>query len=156
MPFCVGGSCSATACGPGKSDCNANMGDGCECNTPACCGSGCQTTHADGFGQSFYDCVALGTHSAAQATEAADVWNINGDIAMLQCTDVVAGKTYHENVICDQTATQCACWAYQDTPTGGPYTGSGYALVTNMPGTIGNFDNCFCPVDTAPPNVPWN
>jgi hypothetical protein len=46
----------------------------CECTTPACCGSSCQTTHTDGEGQSFYDCNALGTDTEDEAMEACAVY----------------------------------------------------------------------------------
>jgi len=41
--------------------------NGCECATPGCCpGALCQNTHANGVGDSFYDCVAVGTHDLAR------------------------------------------------------------------------------------------
>ena len=32
-----------------------------------CCATSCQTTHSNGAGQSFYDCVPLGTYNLTQA-----------------------------------------------------------------------------------------
>jgi hypothetical protein len=64
-------------CNPGHVDCNAVNGpdtDGCECTTPACCGTSCQTTHDNGVGQSFYDCFPLGSHSSQSAMEACQAY----------------------------------------------------------------------------------
>jgi hypothetical protein len=75
-PSCVGTTCTYM-CNPGHLDCNAVNGpdtDGCECTTPACCGTSCQTTHDDGVGQSFYDCFPMGTHTAQTAMEACQAY----------------------------------------------------------------------------------
>jgi hypothetical protein len=68
MPSCDGTTCSY-ACKPGYIDCSNTAPDldGCECKTPACCGSSCQTTHSNGVGQSYYDCNPQGTMSVSQA-----------------------------------------------------------------------------------------
>ena len=59
--LCNGATCSYT-CNAGASDCNYTTApdtDGCECTTPACCGTSCETRHSDGVGQSYYDCNPL-------------------------------------------------------------------------------------------------
>jgi hypothetical protein len=44
--------------------------NGCECATPGCCGTGCQTEHTNGTGQTFYDCNPKGTVTLQSAIEA--------------------------------------------------------------------------------------
>ncbi len=59
---CTGTTCQY-ACNPGvSSDCNFGTPpdtDGCECATPTCCGTGCETTHSDGVAQNYFDCSPL-------------------------------------------------------------------------------------------------
>jgi hypothetical protein len=69
---CMAATC-AFACGAGWSDCNAAKApntDGCECNTPSCCPSACQTQHSNGVGQSFYDCTPVSSFDQIGALEA--------------------------------------------------------------------------------------
>jgi hypothetical protein len=78
------------ACATNFANCNttsapANTG-GCECNTSACCattgatpgvggpGYACETTHANGVGQAFYDCEPAGTYNVTHATEACNAY----------------------------------------------------------------------------------
>jgi hypothetical protein len=69
---CTGTTCQYTGCSSGYSDCDKTAPDknGCECATPGCCNSQCQTVHSNGVGQSFYDCNPVGTHALASAIEA--------------------------------------------------------------------------------------
>jgi hypothetical protein len=69
---CTGTTCQYTGCSSGYSDCDKTAPDqnGCECATPACCNSQCQTVHSNGVGQNFYDCNPLNTHTLASAIEA--------------------------------------------------------------------------------------
>jgi hypothetical protein len=104
MPSCAGTAC-AYACKPGLLDCNAANGpntDGCECTTPACCGTSCQTTHDDGVGQSYYDCNPQGTYGEQTAHEAcaAFAMSMNGDP-----TACSGGWT------CNMSTTQSECYA---------------------------------------------
>jgi hypothetical protein len=75
-PSCVGTTCTYM-CNPGHLDCNAVNGpdtDGCECTTPGCCGTSCETTHHDGLGHDFYDCFPFGTHTPQTAMEACQAY----------------------------------------------------------------------------------
>jgi len=114
----VDAGCGATgctyACAPGWSNCDttatlANTA-GCACNTPACCASpgaapggggagyGCETTHANGVGQSFYDCAALDTYSEPEATAACNAYlatvSTTGACTGIECTSVHGAITY--------------------------------------------------------------
>ena len=83
-PSCVSGLCAVSACNSGFSDCDAAAADGCECGTPACCGSACQTTHSNGLGNGYFDCFPLGapgnasTYNATMASEASAAWSHTG------------------------------------------------------------------------------
>jgi hypothetical protein len=129
-------------CGTGFRNCSGNpAGDGCECQTPGCCRGGtCQTTHANGLGQNYYDCVALGTYDQTQAEKAraafADIVGPGqtvdgscgdpGDTSKIRCHDTNDGSV-------------CACWAWS-----GPLRG--YVRAVGGP-------DCECPT-TA--DAPWN
>jgi hypothetical protein len=69
---CNGTTCLYSGCSSGYSDCNKAAPDtnGCECATPGCCNSQCQTVHTNGVGQSFYDCNPVQTHTLTSAIEA--------------------------------------------------------------------------------------
>src|SRR5262249_46624311 len=65
---CPSGTCVLSACADGYQNCDAQEANGCECQGNACCSGGaCQVRHANGLGQSFFDCTALGTHDQTQA-----------------------------------------------------------------------------------------
>jgi hypothetical protein len=123
-------------CGPGTADCDMNSGNGCECNTTICCGSNCESQHQNGLGQTFIDCVALGTHDVTQANKAANAWPGGGTVFSAQCSQ--GAPSNFEKVVCHQTSTECACWAYESS---GAYSGAGYVRHH----TANN--SCFCPVD---------
>ena len=119
------------------SNCSMTAPDllGCECATPGCCaGNSCQTTHSNGVGQSFYDCLPLDTFNQTQALAACTAFTGN----QAQCTG--AGCLAPDggpsgNVVCSSASpTDCVCWQY-DAPFAGRYYNSG------MPGNA----NCFCP-----------
>jgi hypothetical protein len=99
-PSCDNGACSY-ACKTGHSDCSATGAntDGCECATPSCCGTGCQTTHSDGVGQTFYDCNDAGAPTQAGALAACAAytgdpsacsggWTCNGSNTVSVCYDL--------------------------------------------------------------------
>ena len=71
---CANGAC-AGSCPTGSVTCSASC-----CHGTACCGSGCQTVHANGVGQNYYDCGSLGvpgnaaTYSLALSQEAANAF----------------------------------------------------------------------------------
>jgi hypothetical protein len=127
---CNGTTCTYASCKPGWSMCKttAPNAGGCTCNTPGCCvdAGTCQTTHSNGFSQSFYDCNPLNTWTDKSARAACAAYT--GSPA--QCTD-------------DQTCT--------GFPDAGPYVCNG-ALNHNCDtcwsyaGTdIGTVTNCDCP-----------
>src|SRR5262249_34582213 len=114
---------------------------GCECATPGCCATACQTTHMNGLGQKYYDCTALGTpgipstYTGTMATEAADAWTTSVTATPCQCgTGASAPRCYYK-----QTATACAVWLY----TGGL---AGYVHLEPT-------SSCICPGSTDPT---WN
>lgn len=138
---CNGSACTYTCTG-GHSNCNTTGSNttGCECATPGCCGSGasasCQKTHnngiglsALGYGQSWYDCTALGTYNLTQATAACVAWKGAG-----QCSSGWTcgpnGSKVAQAVVCDNACT--TCWAYGTA--GGSY-----------PTTAGTVTDCNCP-----------
>src|SRR5262249_28864544 len=138
-PNCVGGICSGTSCPGGTSDCNASSGDGCECSTPGCCGTGCQTTHNDGVGHNFYDCVALGTSNPTQALEACAAYTGNASM----CHAFSCKPPGQNAVVCsDAFSGSCVCWNYSGGNVGHVFN-SGASGVSN----------CYCPISTDPT---WN
>jgi hypothetical protein len=139
-PSCRAGACSYN-CSAGRSDCNVSLQpdtDGCECATPACCSGGaCQTTHSNGAGQSFYDCVSTGTYNAAQAQEACAAHPGGGPCTAL---GLACGSLAWE-LICTQGASDCYCWEFM-----GP-----------NPGTVQiNANNNVCACSTGPGLPTWN
>jgi hypothetical protein len=142
LASCGGGACNSI-CQPGFANCNQpaapQADDGCECETPGCCGIYCQVPHHDGFGQTFFDCSFVGNHDEMQATAAARVYNQSGTLVP---------KTYMDmngtvSAICNQTAVDCPCWAYAGS---GAYTGvTGYALRATPAST----SNCVVPTSAS-------
>lgn len=118
-PACNGTTC-AYACNVGRSDCNLHTApdtDGCECATPGCCGTGCQTSHSSGIGQSFYDCVEAGTHTQPQARAACVTFT--GDAGACKtssaCCDDSLGlciTVQSTDAICGAASGTCHCWSY--------------------------------------------
>lgn len=114
-PSCDGTTCSYS-CKAGHSDCNqatAPDTDGCECATPACCGTGCQTSHSDGQGQTFYDCNPADTYSSATAIAACTAF-AKGDAG--DCSDNWTCSGDSNNYVCFDTTSNVndctTCWAY--------------------------------------------
>jgi hypothetical protein len=134
-PVCNGVTCGYGSCHAGYSDCNttAPNTDGCECNTPSCCGSSCATTHSNGIGQSYYDCVAQGTFNSTQATEACGAYTSSA-CSTLSCTG--GGSNL---VACGTNNGACVCWDYS-----GSNVGHVHASVNAT---------CYCPSTTDPS---WN
>ncbi|MEO6953307.1 MAG: hypothetical protein ABI321_16020 [Polyangia bacterium] len=149
---CDGQRCSYT-CAAGRADCNGTVGtdqDGCECPTAAssaqgtagCCPQGCQTTHTDGFSDSFFDCGPAGTYNVTEAFAAAaaavgiagtasDGWHCGSG------SNIGSG-------VCKQSATTCACWIYSSTGTIAAAGHARYNMTSN---------GCFCAGSTDPA---WN
>jgi hypothetical protein len=114
---CTADKCTYSACASGWSDCDKAGADtnGCECHTPACCpGGACQSAHASGAGQTFYDCVAPGTFSLTQAMGACAAFTGNST----QCVDAPAGICGTSRSVCSPGASQCWCWQYAGTYAG--------------------------------------
>ncbi len=117
---CNGTTCSYK-CNAGLTDCNAATApdtDGCECATPGCCSGACQTTHANGVGQSFYDCNAKGTVSSAQATEACVAFTGSAgqcSSSQICCALGLGGLCLLGSTamsVCGSVQGQCFCWQY--------------------------------------------
>jgi hypothetical protein len=138
-PSCDGTRCSYT-CNSGASDCNqgdltsANT-DGCECATPACCGASCETTHSNGVGQSYYDCLSPATFGSKAGMEACAAYAGNNAAG---CS---AGWT------CNGDTTKYVCFSPDGGSSCGPYcwgySGSGAGKVVD----------CTCPGN---PRGTWN
>jgi hypothetical protein len=144
---CNAGACSYTGCKAGFADCNggAPNRDGCECEGSACCNTSCQTKHSDGLGDSFYDCVALGTYDATQAGKAAAAWDANGSIGnAMNYSDNFGVVSYRCN---HSTAkSMCACWTWGGS---GNYAGPGRAIAFGPKST-----SCNIPLGNMYPT--WN
>ncbi len=131
---CASGLCTSS-CTSGYVNCAKPaapaVDDGCECAGTACCaGNTCQTQHVNGLGQTFFDCVALGTHDLTQASAARAAWPAASptDFASTACTNGAP-------MVCRQTASSCACWGYS---TGASNPGDGRVHLNNTNG-------CICP-----------
>jgi hypothetical protein len=93
--------------------------DGCECATPGCCGTGCNTVHADGLGQNFYDCNPLNTHTDPSALEACTAYAISIGGSGANCSDGWQCQSAGGYVCYGNTAgTTCTeyCWGYSGKP----------------------------------------
>jgi hypothetical protein len=149
---CDGLACHYSMCANGYSNCNVNGADlnGCECATPGCCGSSCQTKHVacmlggnpntpctDGTGLNYYDCVNVGTFNSIQATEACTAYA--GSSANCTALTCVGGHS----VVCNDKGgpTKCTCWEYSGANTGHVHK----ATLTEM--------SCYCPISGDPT---WN
>jgi hypothetical protein len=128
-----GSACTYSSCANGRSDCDKTTpnANGCECEGSACCGTGCQNKHSDGYGEHFFDCVALGTHNQAQAEAAGVAWDPAGTFPSgkdpLHYTDT-KGDVY---AVCRNSTARgsCVCFIYdvQNGNTYMPYLGTSYA-----------------------------
>jgi hypothetical protein len=115
---------SGTCCSAGQFVCGSAV-KSC-CNGTSCCPDGsCQKAHSNGLGQTFYDCNAVGTHTQASATAAANAWNAG--TANYDMTGICGSGCYGR-----QTANSCAVWCYSG----------------NLAGQVGRNDisvQCLCP-----------
>ena len=110
---CDGTTCSYT-CNAGRANCNTgppNTG-GCECATPSCCGTICQTIHVNGVGQNYYDCDALKTYDETHAQRACAAFSGSGS----QCTKSTSGLCLSLSLsaqsVCSTGAAACDCWQF--------------------------------------------
>jgi hypothetical protein len=109
-PSCDGTRCVFT-CKPDRVNCKTDAPDtdGCECAGTACCSNGsCQTAHANGTGQTFFDCQPLGTFTRAQAAAACTAFA--GDASA--CTTITSCPGNSGTAVCS-TAPSCRCWKYE-------------------------------------------
>ncbi len=131
---CTGTTCQY-ACKTGFSNCDASAPDlgGCECPTPTCCGASCATTHNNGVGQSFYDCVAKGTYTQMQAGKACTAYTGN----QFSCSAANCLSDAGDSVVCGAADSgSCVCWNYVGNNISHVYkSGSG---------------TCFCPGSSDP------
>ena len=134
---CNGATCVYASCHAGWSDCDTTAPNlnGCECNTPACCGGSCQTTHANGLGGNYYDCVDAGTYDTTQATAACASYTSN----QAACSASGCTGPGSNMVVCGSSGGICVCWDYSGSNMGHVYS-SGSA-------------SCYCPGSTDPS---WN
>ncbi len=123
---CTSAVCQYSGCSSGYSDCNktAPNTNGCECATPGCCSTQCQTVHSNGVGQSFYDCNPVGTHTLAAAIEACMAYAMTVGGNSKDCVggwDCGGGTS--TVAVCYSSAGNmitCTnyCWTYIGTTTG--------------------------------------
>jgi hypothetical protein len=132
---CNGTTCQYAGCSPGYSNCDKTAPDtnGCECATPACCNSQCQTVHTNGVGESFYDCNPMGTYTLATAIEACVAYaeTVGGN-----ANDCVGGWTCPPG----NTANQAVCYS----ALGGMTACSNYCWVY-LGGASGDVQECNAP-----------
>ena len=127
--------CNGVTRGYGSCHTTAPDTDGCECNTPSCCGTSCATTHSNGIGGSYYDCVNQGTYNSTQGTEACGVYTGNqGACSALSCTGPGSNM-----VVCGTANGACVCWDYSGSNSGHVHS----SLNTT----------CYCPTGSDPS---WN
>ena len=122
--------CTCQAGTKANCDGNVNTGtQGCECNTGTCCGTGCQVTHDNGFGQAWTDCAPLDTYDVTEAMKACEAYSPG------QCAASSCGGG---GVVCSSGAgaPDCICWSY-----GGSYAGFGYNNPPNK--------QCYCGAGSA-------
>ncbi len=148
-PSCTGTSCAYTSCAAGWRDCNnaPPNANGCECQSPGCCGDGsvCEPQHDNGEGNTFFDCTPLGQYTSSLALKACIAYTD----AASQCVGFPCANADAGPIICSAGALtkNCMCWSYAGTNIG---------LVDNGGKPPGNSaQNCFCP-DISVGDTPWN
>jgi hypothetical protein len=130
---CTGSACAYT-CQTGYANCAETPPNttGCECATPACCGTSCQTIHEAGYQNgSYYDCNPIATtSSSAQALE---------NQAIAACSKAL-GVTCNPGFGCGTRGPfHYAC-------NGDPSTGNGCTYCWSYAGTdVLQFEDCGCP-----------
>jgi hypothetical protein len=148
-PTCDGTSCNYNSCFSGYSDCDktAPNTNGCECPTPACCGSSCAVAHKNcvsgtcsPLGQNYFitnACQVVGTpgnpatYTLEMANAARAAWPQTGTDSAGQCGASMA------NAVSRSNATACVVWIYESTLAGAVF-------VNTTPGD-GGLPDCLCP-----------
>jgi len=114
---CTAGSCACPA-GPAM-----GCGDACCPGGAACCTDGtCPLAHANGLGQTYYDCGALDAWTVEQAGLAARAWYPGGTPGMAAGCPV--------NCLCMASVGEAAVWCYTGSKD------AGLALVTPSPNCL--------------------
>ncbi len=135
---CNGTTCQY-ACKTGYSNCNTTAPDlnGCECATPSCCGASCQTTHMNGVGQNYYDCVDAGTYTSQQALKACTAYTSD----QFQCNQGSCTSDAGDMMVCGypEGGTNCVCWTWAGLDTSHVYKSGS--------------TTCYCPSTNDPT---WN
>ena len=93
------------------------------CSSGRFCGSSCAPTHSNGLGQSFYDCVPIGTYTSATASDAAGAYvAVNGGASSGGWTCPQAPSI---PMVCATTSagTPLYCWGYTGSIAGQVGTG---------------------------------
>jgi hypothetical protein len=114
--------------------------------SPGCCNSGtaCQTKHSNGAGQSFFDCVALGTINATQADKARAAWIASRGTPTQ--TGLVECQNGGDKSDCSAVvyAGACAMWCYGGTQ----FRAKAHVNTTN--------NLCYCPGSSIGTTGTWN
>jgi hypothetical protein len=162
VPANASATCSSSMCGmscnSGYTNCDASSSSGCECRTdaaaPACCGTGCQTVHNNGWGGNYFDCSPLG-QPGVSGTYTSQMGNLAAFSYTAQSGTPSGGWTCGSGnnttkSICKPSTTDqtCTCWVWDGTGTyanriGHTYRSSG----------MGSDKGCLCPFATDPM---WN
>jgi hypothetical protein len=128
-PSCSGATCEYT-CNANRKDCNAAKApdtDGCECAGTACCSDKCQTAHANGAGDTYYDCNASGTYNQGQAAEACAAFAgstaCSSSSVGCNCLLILCGATAQS--VCGSAGGKCYCWQYSGPNAGTVQEASG-------------------------------
>lgn len=157
---CDGTTCSYT-CATNQVDCDGSTKpdlNGCECAGNGCCTNGspstfgsCQTTHMNGLGQNFWDCLPLNTYTMSQAQAAARAYDPAGLVDGAN-NHYVNPKNSADTVdyICTSSTAKnaCPCWAWQAT---GAYAAAAGLVDLHTPSSS---TNCYFPLGTGFPG--WN
>ncbi|MBI2394446.1 MAG: hypothetical protein HYV09_33050 [Deltaproteobacteria bacterium] len=151
-PTCDGAKCGYT-CNAGRADCNVATApnvDGCECETdpvaPGCCSGGCQTKHSNGAGQTWFDCVPLGTHDFTQAGAARQAWTSTRTgtpaVGTVQCG---SGSDRSDCRAAQYTtgAVGCGVWCFE-----GSWKGKMHVNTSTS--------GCYCPGGSVGTSGTWN
>lgn len=108
---CAASSC---ACPDAKIICGSSPGQCCA-GTTCCTGGTCQTAHANGLGQSYYDCSAtMGQWTATQAIAAAQAFAPSAPV--IETGTLLGGCL---NCKCTTKGSQAAVWCYAGSPSAG-------------------------------------
>ena len=75
------------------------------------------SSHSDGVGQTFEDCIALGSYSEALAIDACNAFRGMGGVGCVSATcSSSAGEAL---IVCTEgLMTSCACWVYSGADVG--------------------------------------